>query len=204
MGIKTAVVEQQDLVRIAVEEILNRASDIEFVGSFASVGTLLESDREVNVLLLGDTLPSMQTLAAIAQLNEALPNIRIVVLGRHWTVPGVKAALDCGALGVVDKGEALPDLLVGSVRHVFRGKRFLSPEVALAYTEAEKSDEVSERELDVIRLMHDGANSKEIASALGVKSRTIYRDQENLRRKWKLRSTGQIVPEAIKRGLIHE
>jgi two-component system secretion response regulator SsrB len=204
VGIKTAVVDEQELVRIAVEEILNRASDIDFVGGFASVGTLLESSQEISVVLLGDTLPQSNALASITQLSEAHPDVRIIVLGRQWTVPGIKAVLDCGALGVVDKGEALPDLLVGSVRHVFRGKLFLSPEVAVAYTSSEQGDVVSERELDVIRLMHDGVSTKQIAAALGVKPRTIYRTQEKLCKKWNLRSTGQIVAEAIRRGLLRD
>lgn len=203
--IKAAVVDDHDLTCIAVEEILNRASDIHFVGSFTGVGTLLESAQEVDVLLLGDSLSQTNALAALARLSEERPNIRVIVLGRQWTETGIRAALECGAVGVMDRDELLRDLLAAGVRRVYARQQFLSPAVAtvaLAYTNMPDTPTLTERELEVVQLMRDGATPKAIAVALSIQLRTVYRKQETLREKLGVQTNEQIVHAAIKHGLI--
>jgi DNA-binding NarL/FixJ family response regulator len=200
--IKVGVIDDNELVRIAVEEILNRASDIDVVGGFTGVGTLLESGQEVDVLLLGNGLSQAHSLAALAELKEKRPALRIIVLGRQWSETSIRAVLDCGAAGVADRDESLHDLLAAGVRRVFRGKQFLSPDVALAYTHSGGEGQLSERELDVVLLMDTTDGTKSIAAALGLNRRTIYRLQQSICEKWDLRSKDQIVAEAIRRGII--
>jgi DNA-binding NarL/FixJ family response regulator len=200
--IKVGVIDDNELVRIAVEEILNRASDLDVVGGFTGVGTLLESGQEVDVLLLGNGLSQANSLAALAELKEKRPALRIIVLGRQWSETSIRAVLDCGAAGVADRDESLHDLLAAGVRRVFRGKQFLSPDVALAYTDAIPGEQLSERELDVVRLMDKAASTKEMAAAIGVDRRTIYRTQQSICEKWNLRSKDQIVVDAVRRGVI--
>lgn len=204
MEIKAAVVDDHDLTRIAVEEILNRASDIHFAGSFTSVGTLLESAQEVDVILLGDGLSQTNALAVLARLSEERPDIRVIVLGRQWTEAGIRAALECGAVGVMDRDELLHDLLAVGVRRVYARQQFLSPAVAvtLAYTNMPDTPTLTERELEVVQLMRDGATPKAIAVALSIQLRTVYRKQETLREKLGVQTNEQIVHAAIKHGLI--
>ncbi len=203
MTINVGVIDDQELVRIAVQEILNRDSDINFVGGFSGVGTLLEADENIDVLLLGDTLPHTNSFETIARLSETRPNLRVIVLGRQWTSPDVQAALECGAMGVMDRDELLHDLLAAGVRRVHLGQRFLSPAVAtLAYTETPPDNPLTERELDVVRLMRNGATPKAIGVELGVKTRTVYRYQDKIRLKLGVQTTQQIVFEAIQRGLV--
>jgi len=201
--IQAAVVDDHDLICIAVEEILNRASDINFVGSFASVGTLLETAQEVDVLLLGDSLSQANVLAALARLSEEQPNIRVIVLGRQWTEASIRAALECGAVGVMDRDELLRDLLAVGVRRVYARQQFLSPAVGviLAYTNS-PTPVLTERELEVVRLMRDGASPKAIAVALSIQPRTVYRKQDHMREKMGVQTNEQLVLEAVKRGLI--
>ncbi len=205
MAIKAAVVDDHDLTRIAVEEILSRASDINFVGSFTGVGTLLESAQEVDVLLLGDGLSQTNALAALARLSEERPEMRVIVLGRQWTEAGIRAALECGAVGVMDRDELLHDLLAVGVRRVYARQQFLSPAVAtvaLAHNNTPDAPTLTERELEVVQLMRDGATPKAIAVALRIQPRTVYRKQERLREKLGVQTNEQIVLEAVKRGLI--
>jgi two-component system response regulator DesR len=205
VGLKAAIVEQHECTRIAVEEILNRASDIDFVGGFTGVGPVLESNGDINVLLLDNGQCQPDIAAAINRLKNAHPTIHIIVLGRQWNEAGIRAALEGGADGVVDRDEPLHDLLAAGVRRVARGKQFLSPEVAaLVYTGTGNNGQLTEREMDVVLLMKDYASTKEMAAALGVNRRTIYRIQQAICKKWNLRSKDQIVPEAIRRGIIRD
>lgn len=204
MVLKAAVVEEHDCTRIAVEEILNRASDIDFVGGFTGVGPVLESSLEVNVLLLGNNQCQPDMLTTISQLKEAHPDMYIIVLGRQWNEASIRAALECGVDGVVDRDEPLHEWLAAGVRRVNRGKQFLSHEVAatLANASTGNSEQLSQRELDIVLLMSDGAITKEMAAALGISRKTISRNQSAICKKWDLRSKDQIVAEAIRRGII--
>lgn len=204
MVLKAAVVEEHECTRIAVEEILSRASDIDFVGGFTGVGPVLKSGSEVNVLLLGSNQCQPDMPAVINQLKEAHPNVRIIVLGRQWNEASIRAVLECGVEGVVDRDEPLHDLLAAGVRRAARGKQFLSHEVAaiLANASTGNNERLSQRELDIVFLMSDGAITKEMAAALGVSRKTINRNQSTICEKWNLRSKDQIVAEAIRRGII--
>lgn len=203
MGIHAAIVDEHELTRIAIEEILNRAPDIDFAGSFVNVEPLLEADRTVDVLLLGYNQNQPEFADVMDRLKRTYPDIRVIMLGRQWTEASVHIVLDCGADGAVDRDEALHDLLAAGVRRVQHGKRFLSPEVAaLTYASTGNNEQLTERELDVVLLMNDAANTNEMAAALGVSRRTVNRLQTNICDKWNLRSRDQIVVEAVKRGII--
>lgn len=204
VGINAAIVDEHELTRIAIEEILNRASDIDFVGGFVDVGTFLAVDLAVDVLLLGCNLNQPDLAALMERLKQAHPDVRVIMLGRQWSEAGIYAVLDCGADGVVDRDEALHDLLAAGIRRVACGKQFLSPEIATTVTNASagNNEQLTERELDVVLLMNDAANTNEMAAALGVSRRTINRLQTNICEKWCIRSRDQIVVEAVKRGII--
>ncbi|MFC1959918.1 LuxR C-terminal-related transcriptional regulator [Chloroflexota bacterium] len=202
MGINTAIVGEQELTRIAIEEILSRASDIDFVGGFANVGTLLETKPQIDVLLLGYNQNQPDFADLMARLKSMNTDMHVIVLGRQWSETGIHAVLECGADGVIDCSEPLHDLLAAGVRRVARGKQFLSPDVVQVYTNAPPGTTLTEREFDIIRMMSDGAITKEIAAALGVTRKTINRNQNNICKKWNLRSRDQIVGEAIRRGII--
>ncbi len=204
VDITTAVVEDQDLIRFAVEGVLNPAEGIKFAGCFTDVGTLVDAVPHLDVLLLGDTPTGENRLNTIAQLLEQRPDLRIIILGQQWTSENIQAALDCGAIGIVDKTEVLTDLLVAGVRHVARGELYLSPRVALSYVKPDNNSGFDEREIRVIQLMSQGLSPKEIAKEIGTTRRTVYRIQDKLCIKLNVRTTAQIVMEASKRGLIRE
>jgi DNA-binding NarL/FixJ family response regulator len=204
VGINTAIVDEHELTRIAIEEILSRASDIDFVGGFANVGTLLETNPQVNVLLLKYDQVQPNLAVVMEQLRRTHSDIHVIMLGCQWNEASIHTVLECGADGIVDCDEPLHGLLAAGVRRVGHGKQFLSPEVAtiLANASTGNGEQLTEREIDIIRMMSDGAITKEIAAALGVTRKTINRNQNNICKKWNLRSRDQIVAEAIRRGII--
>jgi len=74
--------------------------------------------------------------------------------------------------------------------------------VILAYTNTPDTPVLTERELEVVRLMRDGASPKAIAVALSIQPRTVYRKQDHMREKMGVQTNEQLVLEAVKRGLI--
>lgn len=203
MTIKTGLIDDQELVQVAVKDILGRDSDIDFVGIFDNAGMLLESGEELDVLLLGGTLSLPSLLTTVARLSEARPHLRLIVLGRQWTGSTVQTALECGAMGVMDRDERLNDLLAIGVHRVNDGEQFLSPAIALVCANTPQDNPLTERELEVLQLMaRGGLVPQAIAYALGLKRHTVYKYQRSIQNKLDVQTNEQAVHEAIRRGLI--
>lgn len=201
MRVHVSVIDRQELVRIAVHEILSRIADVHFVGDFTSIEELLASNAQADVLLLGDTVRD-GLLDAIAHVAETCPQLRIIALGRRWTRTTVQTAIERGAIGIMDRDEHLRDLLSAAVQRVHRGERYLSPTVAALAFQQEMSSLLTPCELHIVRLMHDGATTKQLAAALDISTRTVYRHQAEIRRKLGVQTKQQIVHEAVQRGLL--
>lgn len=202
MTIKVCVLDEHDLARLAVRDILTRSRDIEFVGSFTSVKALAEDGHSMDVLLLGDRLSEGNMVEIIARIHEMHPALKIIVLGQQWTRAQIQAVLECGALGFIDKTEPLHDLLVGGIRNVERGAPYLSPEAGIRCAQPDPLEiSITPREMDVLRLMVR-LSPKEIGAELHLSRRTVYDNQTRLREKFGVRTNEQVIVEAIRRGLI--
>ena len=202
MSIKVGLIDDQEFVQIAVKDILGRDNDIDFVGIFKNVGTLLESGEKLDVLLLGDLLPHPTLLTTVARLSETHPHLRLIVLARQWTGSTVQTALECGAVGVMHRDEQMHDLLAAGIRRVHDGQQYLSPAIALVCANASQDNPLTERELEVLHLMARGLDPQGIAITLEIKRRTVYKHQQNLMAKLDAQTKEQAVHEAIRRGLI--
>ncbi|HMN12622.1 MAG TPA: response regulator transcription factor [Bellilinea sp.] len=203
MTIKAGLIDDQELVQVAVKDILGRDREIDFVGIFDNAGMLLESGEELDVLLLGGTLPLPSLLTTVARLSETRPHLRLIVLGRQWTASTVQTALECGATGVMDRDEKLNDLLAIGVHRVYDGDQFLSPAIALVCANAPQDNPLTERELEILKLMAQGGlDPQRIAVTLKIKRDTVYKYRRNILDKLDVQTNEQAVHEAIRRGLI--
>lgn len=203
MTIKVGLIDDQELVQVAVRDILGRDREIDFVGIFDNVGMLLESGAELDVLLLGGTLPLPSLLTTVARLSEARPHLRLIALGRQWSGPTVQTALECGATGVMDRDEKLNDLLAIGVHRVYDGDQFLSPAIALVCANTSQDNPLTQRELEILHLMaRGGLDPQQIAITLGIKRDTVYKHRRHILNKLDVQTNEQAVHEAIRRGLI--
>ena len=204
IDIHVAVVDEQELTRIAVCEILSRVADIHFVGDFVSVDTMLASNPSVDVLLIGDATPTRShMLTAITQVHEVHPDLRLIALGQRWTYAAIREAIAHGATGIIDRDEHVRDLLPAAVHHVHRGEPYLSPKIAsLLLRHETQNGALTPRELRIVHLMHEGLSTKQIAVELNISPRTIYRHQVEIRHKLGVQTKQQIVHEAGRQGLL--
>ncbi len=202
MEVKVGVLDEHDLIRIAVRDILTQSQDIELVGIFASMKALVDHGQVVDVLLLGDRLSDTDIFEAMARLREQYPTLKIIVLGQQWSRAQIQAALECGALGFIDKSESLPDLLVSGIRHVKRGVSYVSPEAGSRCAQPDPPEIcLTPRELEVLQFMVE-LTPKQIGAALNLSRRTVYDIQTRLREKFDVRTNAQVIAEAIRRGRI--
>jgi len=176
--IRVLVVDDHPVVRHGLIAILGYEPDIEVVGDAAdgeeAVRLILE--LRPDVVLLDLRLPKLDGIEVMRQVRSQAPQVRFLVLTTYDTDEYIGPALAAGAQGYLLK-DALPDELAGGVRAVMRGAAALEPEVAARLlermAEGERGDELSERELEVLRLLVAGASNKSIAAQLSLSENTI-------------------------------
>jgi two-component system response regulator NreC len=194
------------VVRSGLKLLLESESDFEVVaeaGDIESARRYVRGHRPM-VLVLDLNMPGGSSLEAIPALREDNPETQIVVLTMQQEPAFARHALSAGAIGYVLK-EAADDELVEAVRRAARGESYLNPRLGarLASEPAPgPPDDLSEREVDVLRLIALGHTNAEIAERLYLSVRTVETHRAHIQQKLSLSSRAELVAYALKRGLI--
>jgi DNA-binding NarL/FixJ family response regulator len=172
-----------------------------------AVALAAKAHPQVIVMDLG--MPGTGGLAATHRMRKASPTSRVLILSAYDDEEYVLEALtEAGAAGYLVKTDA-PEELLNAVRVINSGKQYLSPSVApilLSRVKAQnaRSDRttLTQREREVLRLIGEGATSKDIAQKLGISPKTAQVHRENLKGKLNLRTTAAMVRYAIKHKIV--
>jgi DNA-binding NarL/FixJ family response regulator len=174
--IRVLLVDDHRLVRAGLTSLLRAAAGVEVVGEAADGAEALEvaAQVEADVVLMDLSMPVMDGVTATRKLLAELPQLRVVVLTSFSDQARVRDALAAGAIGYVLK-DCLPDELLAAVRAAAQGHSPLDPRVAGALLPAASSpvDELSDREVQVLRLATEGLANKQIGRKLGIAERTV-------------------------------
>jgi DNA-binding NarL/FixJ family response regulator len=205
--IRVLVVDDHPVVRQGLIAILGYEPDIEVVGDAAdgedAVRQILE--RRPDVVLLDLRLPKFDGVEVMRQVRPQAPQVRFLVLTTYDTDEYIGPALAAGAQGYLLK-DALPDELARGIRAVMRGAAALEPAVAARLlermAEGERGDELSERELEVLRLLVAGASNKAVAAQLNLSENTIKTHISRIFAKLDVQSRAEAVAVALQRGLV--
>lgn len=157
-----------------------------------------------DVLILDINMPGGSGLAAIPEIRTSSPDTRIVMLTMQEETASAREALQAGVLGYILK-EAASEELVKAVRLASEGKTYLQPELGArlaAEPEVATSDDLSDRETEVLRLIALGHTNNEIADSLFLSVRTVESHRAHIQQKLGLTSRSELVRYAIDRGLI--
>lgn len=186
--------------------LLDNESDFEVV---AEAGDVDAAERYVrghhpDVLIVDLNMPGGSTLEAIPQIVEQSPPTGIVVLTMQEEPAFARQALGAGALGYVLK-EAADTELVEAVRRAARQETYLNPRLGARLASEPPPgppDDLSEREVDVLRLIARGHTNAEIAAHLFLSVRTVETHRAHIQQKLRLSSRAELVGYALERGLL--
>jgi two-component system, NarL family, response regulator NreC len=159
-----------------------------------------------NVIVLDLNMPGGSSLEAIPTMREEAPMTAIVVLTMQDDPSFARQALQSGALGFVLK-EAADDELLGAIRLAAEGETYLNPRLGarLAAAPPEPAgppDDLSERELEVLRLIALGHTNAEIAAQLYLSVRTVESHRAHIQQKTRRTSRAELVRYALEHGLV--
>ena len=176
--IRVVLADDHPLMRSGIRATLTAEPDITLLGEAADgqAAQTLCRDLQPDILLLDLSMPGPSAAETVAFLRDHAPNVKVVVLTAYDDTVYVRGMLAMGVLGYVLKDEA-PETVVTAVRAVADGQTWLSPaiqaRVAARRVTRGKADVLTERELEVVRLLADGRTNKEIARRLDVTEKTV-------------------------------
>lgn len=207
------LVDDHPIMRLGLAEVINSEADLEVCGE---AGTMTEA-----LTRIGATLPDVAVIDLaleegtgwdlIAQLGSKHPEVKMLVSSMYEESLFAERALRAGAMGFVNKRDAL-DRLVDALREVLAGRVFFSPEVAnrllrsVAAGDARQRDPIeslSARELEVLEWLGQGLTTQQIARKLQLSPKTIESHREKLKMKLNLHNSAQLQQRAVQWVLEH-
>jgi two-component system, NarL family, response regulator NreC len=204
--IRIVLADDHAVVRSGLRMLLDNEMDFEVV---AEAGDVESAQRYVRghhptVLVLDLNMPGGSSLEAISAIRIEAPGTQIVVLTMQDEPVFARHALTAGAIGYVLK-EAADDELVEAVRRAAAGETYLNPRMGARLASEPPPgppDDLSEREVDVLRLIALGHTNAEIAEQLFLSVRTVETHRAHIQQKLRLSSRAELVHYALERGLV--
>jgi len=208
-NIRVFIAEDHKVVLRGLEALLRTEPDIEVIGSASDGIEALEAviHQKPDVLLLDLGLPRKSGLQIIPEIHAQIPETKIVVLTSFSDDETVFAAIQAGALSYLLK-DCSPQEMVQAIRAAQAGQPTLPADIALRLireiqknTEQPPAEEpLTERELEVLRLIARGLTNQEIADKLVISERTVRTHVGNILRKLHLANRTQAALYALREG----
>lgn len=205
------LVDDHPVVRKGTRELLEGESDMQVLGEAGSGEEALAQARALtpDVILMDVSMPGMNGIEATKAIKAEQPGVGVLVLTSYDDDAYVFALLEAGAAGYLLKNASEDDLL-GAVRAVAAGESALHPSIARKVLErfsvvsnpTPPEDDLSPRELEVLRVAASGRTNKEIARDLDISPRTVQVHLANIFSKIGVGSRTEAVLHGIKRGWI--
>jgi DNA-binding NarL/FixJ family response regulator len=196
-------VDDHALLREGIAALVNAESDMKLVAEATNGEEAIEKFRlhRPDVTLMDLQMPAVNGIEAIIGIRSEFPDARIIVLTTYVGDVQVLRALKAGARGYLLKGQ-VPRELLDTIRAVHAGQRRIPPEVAAELAEHTTEDELSLREIDVLRLIAAGNANKQIAGQLAIAEETVKSHVTKILAKLGANDRTHAVTIGIKRGII--
>ncbi len=211
LPIRVVLADDHPVVRNGIRKVLSRDPEIEVVGEASSGEETMELVEQCapDVLLLDMEMPIMNGVEVTAQVRRRVPFVRILALSGYEDRSYVLEILQMGASGYLTKDEAM-ETIVEAVKGVARGELgWLSRRVSALITTWMRKDEpeqhsLTQRELEVLRLVVAGKTNQRIAVELHISEKTIEKYLESILRKLGVNSRVEAAVYAVRNNLLNK
>lgn len=201
------IIDDHALMRDGLRHLVDQESDLTVCGeaengksAFAKIGGL-----DPDLALIDISMPGTNGLELIKNLRAQFPKLRMMVLSMHDEGLYAERALRAGARGYLMK-QAPTSQLLGALRTVLKDEIYLSPVLSsqllhsIISRKGEAIDilqQLSDRELEILRLIGEGYTTREVASSLGISAKTVESHRGNIRQKLRLRNGAELTRFAL-------
>ncbi|WP_198525311.1 response regulator transcription factor [Kamptonema formosum] len=207
---RVLIVEDDPVMQLGLEQSLAAHPQLAIVGQAEDgyLGVRAALDLKPDVVVMDIGLPRLDGIAATAEIKKALPNVRVVMLTSHTADTEIIAALSSGADAYCIKGANVDRLLV-AIAAVAEGAAYLDPLIARKVIDRLKPPapagnfaHLSQRELEVLKLMVEGYSNPEIAARLYLSANTVKTHVRNIMNKLSVDDRVQAAVVALRSGLV--
>jgi two-component system, NarL family, invasion response regulator UvrY len=208
--IRILIADDHAILRRGIKEILVREFAGVECGEAGNAEQLISQvqNHEWNVVILDVTMPGRSGLDVLKDLKGLRPKLPVLVLSVHPETQLGKRALKAGASGYMNK-ESAPEELIKAIRKVLTGGVYVSPSMAevLALDVDRRADQplhekLSDRELEVLRLMASGKTISQIAEVLHVAATTVSTYRARILEKMNMTTTAELMSYALRNHLV--
>jgi len=208
---RVLLADDHDIVIEGLRRVLNHP-DIEIVGAVHDGRSLLRAAKEIqpDIIVTDVTMPLLNGIDATRQIRERDPGVKIIFLTMHPDVSFAAEALAAGGSGYVLKNSAGDELLT-AIREAVSGRKYVTKSIAEAVklglssrSNAWRSplDKLTSRQRDVLQLLAEGLQVKEIAARLHVSPRTVEFHKYRIMDELGLRTTAELSRYAARHGIV--
>lgn len=209
--IRLLVVDDQSIVRKGICALLEQVDDMDVIGEASDGEEAVNQAKLLNpdVILMDLVMPRVDGITAIQRVLSRQPDVRIIALTSFVAEDKVLPAIKAGAMGYLLK-DSEPEELITAIRKVSRGEPSLHPTVAkMVLDEISQAavkppltpDPLTEREVDVVRLIAQGLSNRQIAAQLVIGEATVRTHVGNILTKLHLANRVQATLYALREGL---
>lgn len=209
-SLKILVVEDDPMIQLGLERMLSSQPQFEVVeiAEDGYLGVRAALSHKPDLIIMDIGLPRLDGIAATQQIKQQLPAVRVVMLTSHTAETEVLAALTSGADAYCVKGASIDQLLL-AIAAAQAGATYLDPQIARLVMENLKPPtpdrpigDLTERELDVLKLLVEGKNNTEIAEALYLSPNTIKTHVRGIMNKLSVDDRVQAAVVALRSGIV--
>jgi len=209
MTIRILLADDHQILREGIRRGFESAGH-EIIGEAANGAEAVELALELKpeIIVMDLSMPVMDGVTATRQICEQLPETQVVVLTMHDDVNKTRQALDAGANGYLSKGSSFSEVL-STVEAVAAGETGLSPELAISMLRAAQDATpgpdgplLSERQVEILQAIADGATTKQVARSLGIAQKTVHNHLNSIYRRLDTQSLTHAVLSAVRLGII--
>lgn len=208
--IKVLIADDHPVVRRGIREALSEAADIHVggeAGTAQEVRACVQAERW-DVIVLDISLQGGNGIDLIPEIRRERPESRVLILTVYSEKQYAIRAIRAGAAGFLTK-EAVPERLIDAIRRIAGGGRYISNEVAeqlasmlAGEVSGEPHERLSDRELEILRMLASGKTVSEVARDLSLSVKTVSTHRTRILKKMEMRTNAELTHYAIRAGLV--
>jgi DNA-binding NarL/FixJ family response regulator len=206
------LVDDHALVRAGIRSLLEKLPTTEIVGEAGNGRDALSLVQtcQPNIVLMDVAMPGLNGLEAVTRLQKEFPAVKVIILSMHSNEEYVLQALRAGACGYLLKDAATVELEL-ALQAVARGENYLSPAISkrvienyVARVDAQPGplEQLTSRQREILQLIAEGKNTKEIASLLNISIKTVETHRAQLMDRLDIHDVPGLVRYAMRVGLV--
>jgi DNA-binding NarL/FixJ family response regulator len=213
MSIKVLLADDHTLFREGMRSLLDKEPDIEVVGQAETGRESIKLARELkpDIIVMDITMPDLNGIEATRRIKKTMPDTKVLCLSMHSDRRYVMDMFRAGVSGYILKNCAFKELSK-AIHVVVSSQVYLSPQIAHIVVDESISQQstarpsvrasLTSREREILQLIAEGKNTKQIAMHLQKSAKTVETHRRNIMRKLKLKSVAELTKYAISEGII--